>query len=466
MSITSRIRGWLRRKKAPPSTKNPLGPLREFVYLDDVSVYSILASRKGSIAAEFTERQTATLNSELGSALNVGIGGTGTKLDSRLRATEVQGSQVLRKAIIQTTFRELYNIERDSLALRSHVPQTVPELCELSELQRRLDRDGADNTWLIDPEALRRGDLLEVSVELEVDPIFRMVTIIGTFRELVEANQELFGPTVTAQLVEMQSVSRLLEALLVGLVPIRARLLDYMLLACDGHEVLVHRLLLDQLSPDGSIDSHPVFLAGVAQRELFWKDIRRVLFSRAQYTVFGRLGTPGLADTWHPVKVADVLSGLAPKFDEMVGEFSAKAEQALALAAAGQSLSANSEQADETRSDVVMKYVTGLLVHHQEAARSDLVDDIIRNTPLQQHWHRTVDGRRAVFAEVTRRIDRALEVETSGEVAYRLRQHVWLEDARAVRGSPPDAGVQARDELAVPQHGEKFLDTEVIAVYW
>jgi hypothetical protein len=47
------FRQWRRRWAA----KNEKGMLREFVYLDEVSVYSLIASRLGPIAAEFTDTQ-------------------------------------------------------------------------------------------------------------------------------------------------------------------------------------------------------------------------------------------------------------------------------------------------------------------------------------------------------------------------------------------------------------------------
>ena len=58
MRFTSRVRDWLRRPRRRPVTPSSDGLLREFVYLDEVSVYSILASRKGAIPIEFTENQT------------------------------------------------------------------------------------------------------------------------------------------------------------------------------------------------------------------------------------------------------------------------------------------------------------------------------------------------------------------------------------------------------------------------
>ena len=328
MSVVSRLCGWLRRAKRRRAPENPTGLLREFVYLDEVSVYSILASRKGGIAAEFTESQTASLSSEVGGLLSVGVDSTKAKLDSKLQASQVQGSQVLRKAVIQTSFKELYDIEHASLALSLPDPGRIPTVRTVVDLQEILKRPDR-SAWIIDPSTIRRGELLEVEVELHADPIFRMASIITTLQELVEDNEQLFGNDVFVQLPQMRSMARVLESLLVGLVPIRGRLVDYRSARIDGRDVLIHHLLLEGMPSDNRPKALPVFVVGVAERDLFWKDIRRILFSQAQYTIFCRLARAGVADKWRPVKVADVLAGIVPQFDEMVREFSEKASQAM-----------------------------------------------------------------------------------------------------------------------------------------
>ena len=313
MSISSRVRAWLRRLKPQKAPENLTGLLREFVYLDEVSVYSILASRKGAITTEFTESQTASLNSDIGGSVGVGFGGTKARFDSKVQAGHVQGSQVLRKAIIQTSFKELYDIEQASLALSPPDAHSMPTVKGLSNIEETLDSLAKDN-WLVDPTAMRRGDLLEVVVELEAESIFRMASVITTLQELMEDNEKIFGHAITTQLPQMRSMAQVLEGLLVGLVPIRGRLVDYVSASIGGRDVLIHHALLDQIDPATWPETHTAFVVGVAQRDLFWKDIRRILFSKARYTVFCRLATEGVVKTWHPVKAADVLAGIVPQF--------------------------------------------------------------------------------------------------------------------------------------------------------
>ena len=102
MKIVEDVKGWFKRGNRNRPRPISAEPLREFVYLDEVSVYSLLASRKGRISAEFTESQAASLNNEVGGSFNVGFGGLGSKLGGKSQTAQNQSSQVLSKAVIQT----------------------------------------------------------------------------------------------------------------------------------------------------------------------------------------------------------------------------------------------------------------------------------------------------------------------------------------------------------------------------
>ena len=463
MTIMSRLRKWLRRLKPQHVPVKPAGLLREFVYLDEVPVYSILASRKGGIATEFTESQTASLNSDVGSSLSVGLGGTKAKHDSEIRAGHVQSSQVLRKAIIQTSFKELYDIERASLALRTPDDDCIPKIDAAADLEERFDSLAKDG-WLVDPCEIRRGELLEVEIDLEADPIFRMVSVITTLRDLMEDNEHLFGNEITAQLPQMRSMAQVLEGLIFGLVPIRGRLVDYKSIRIDGREVLIHRLLLEQISSDTRPTIYPAFVVGVVQRDLFWKDIRRVLFSQSQYTVFCRLAIGGMSDSWHPVKVADVLAGIVPQFDELIREFSEIARRSI-IAEADASPTLVGQDAHAGAS-LICAYVELLVKHHDGTLEPDVIEDVIQSTSPEHDWFSSVDGRRPVFAEVTKRVDKALGVETSSEDAYHLRQLVMCNVELSRMQVPQASSGPGHDAVSVPDSRERFLDAEIIAIYW
>ena len=317
MSIASRLSNWFRHRKDRGLIEDAYRGRREFVYLDEVSVLSILASRTGRIATESTESQTSSRSSEVKGSLGVGLGGTKANLGTKEQSSQSEASQVSRKAIIQSSFKDLYDIEHSALALRPASMDHLPNVDSILDVERLLGSTEATGL-LVDPSTLHRGELLEVEVDLEADPIFRMATIITTFVGLMEDNEGLFRDAVPAQLPEIRSVARLLDNLLAGLVPIRGLLVDYKWIRLCGRDVLIHQALLRQMPAEVRCHAYPAFLVGVAQSDLFWKDIRRVLFSQARYTVFCRLATDGLADRWSPIKMADVFSGITSNFDEMI----------------------------------------------------------------------------------------------------------------------------------------------------
>ena len=463
MSLASWVKDWLRRTARRPVTSSSDGLLREFVYLDEVSVYSILASRKGAIPTEFTENQTASLHRDVGSSIGIGTGFINTRLDSKLHASELRGSQVLRKSIIQASFKELYEIEQTALALSPLGGDCVPTVHAIPDLESRLGREPKD-PWLVDPQTIHRGELMELQVELEADPIFRMTSIITTLRELMEDNEHLFGNEIAAKLPEMRSLARVLDGLLVGLVPIRGRLVDYRWTNIASRDVLVHQLLLDQLSPDTSLTVYPAFVVGVAQHDLFWKDIRRVLFSQAQYTVFCRIAVSGLANRWHPVKIAGVLEGIFPQFDELIRDFSEKASEAMHRTGDMQQTSTSHDE--QLWKGIMEEYAQLILAHHGRSLDSEVIDSMIHRISPEPDWLDSVDGRRSVFNKITQYLDNALEIQICGELAYRTRNAV-IQNAGApnslVHQTPHRDGHRS---ASIPGNHERFLDAEIIAIYW
>ena len=201
-------------------------------------------------------------------------------------------------------------------------------------------------------------------------------------------------------------------------------------------------------------------LVGVAEHNLFWKDIRRVLFGDGQYTVFCRLATGGLSNRWRPVKLADVLGDLVPHFDELISQCSEQASIAMRTAA-DQSL-AGTDPENSVSEKVIDEY-SGLLVKHHQGTQSP---DIRALIPTNDDWLSSVDDRRRVLAQVTSHIESAIGVTTPGDVAYELR----LEAMRkaGVETTLPSATLAApmQPVPASPSGEGKFLDAEIIAIYW
>ena len=463
MSLITRLKFFLGRFKNRRQLENTNDKLREFVYLDEISVYSILASRKDGIATQFSESQTASLNSEIGTSLGAGFGGSSAKLNAKVNTEQIHSSQVVRKAIIQTSFKELYDFEQSHLTFRSPNSECIPKITSLADLGRELEFLTKE-AWIVDPNELQRGRLFEVEVELKADPIFHMMAVITLLSDLLEDNDLLSENTNTTQLAEMQSIARVLENLLAGLVPIQGRLIYYKTAKIGERELLVHNFLLEQLSEDLEANTYDTFVVGVTQQDLFWKDIRRVLFSEARHTVFCRLGASGLKDSWQPVKVANVLTGIIPNFDRDFGNFTEITRQAMT---ASNPTNSQSRPVPEGKleASVLRSFATLLAQYHEATLEPKAVEKLINGTVAQKDWMKSVDSMRPVFFDLTKRLDDELAVKTPREVAFDLRQAAMK--VASPDGTPP---IQKPNGFKVEQGLEtsfgKFLDAEFVAIYW
>jgi hypothetical protein len=305
MNLFTRLRVWLRRWrwKQEFESQNDV-PLREFVYLDEVSVYSLMASRHGPIPAEFTDTQSVSSQEEIGSSLGASSVIAKAEFNSRMSTSQTQGSQVLRRSTVQTTFKTLYEqeLKSDSLAMRPiSEDMEPPEIVSLDDLiakREELESRG----WIVDPVKLMRGQLFEVEVRLEAEAIFQFSAVVSAVLEIVQDDPETFGIDRDETFDQVSAVNRVLEKLLVGLVPVRGHAEDYEVVELGGQEWIVHRRLLNVLAGTNSLTTSPLYVVGVAERSLFWKDIRRVLFSSARFRVLCRMGQDNLQKrlSWFP----------------------------------------------------------------------------------------------------------------------------------------------------------------------
>jgi hypothetical protein len=444
-------RRWRKAGKSQRST------LREFVYLDEVSVYSLTASQVGSIVTELTETQASSLQGEISS----GIGLTGpikAEVNSRLQSTEVQSAQVLRKAIIQSTFKELREITEKSGALRSCVVrggEQVPEVRTLEEVQR-IAADGPQ-PWAVESADLKRGRLIEMDVELEAEPIFRVAAVISSVLDIIQDDSAALGINDLGSLGSAQVVVRLLDKLLAGLVPVRGTVADYQAVEIDGTELLVHNELLAQLTQP--FQARPVSLVGVAQNALFWKDVRQVLFSGSSYRVMARLGRDGFQESWTPVKLADVVREVIPDFADGMD----KINQVL-LPAFSSDQRSRVISNEQSRMRVAIQTYLSLLEDRYgiKVAEADLRDAGLTGTPISSGPVTPIEWRR-LMAPVTEVVERQTNETIDREVAADYRAAAITAAGLLFPESMPRSSFEEANSI---EDSHRFLDSELVAVYW
>lgn len=67
-----------------------------------------------------------------------------------------------------------------------------------------------------------------------------------------------------------------------------------------------------------ALPTRPLEIVGVTEHLAYWKDLRRVLFSDAEFTILGRVARTGLQDIWTAIKLGDLFRVIAPDFDEQI----------------------------------------------------------------------------------------------------------------------------------------------------
>lgn len=452
---------WRQRRRDEPIAQRAM-ELREFVYLDDVSVTSLLSSRLGKLPSEFTDSLANTSTAEVNANAEANAAAIlKSRIGSRYEASWTENSQVLSKATIQATFKRLHEIEEQSLVLHPVLSSESPPGNE--KIQETLASGIIDNDthpWVVTTEDLRRGQLAEVEVELQADPAFRVSAIFTTFKELADESADLLGQIDRLSFEKAIELNRVLEKLMGGLVPLRCRIVDYEVISAGSQAFLIHRRVLEQLPEARRPATRPLYLVGVTEQSLFWKDIRRVLFSGARFRVLCRLNYVGLRATWSAVKMADVLGEVAPALKREIDIFGPGMLRLMAERNASHGRFMEPRLGALNTFGEQLAQHLGLELDDNDRRQIEILAsetaDLITSVP---------ESRKA-FTKIAEFLATrsSREIIDPGVVA-KLR--VW---ACQQHGLFP-GGSAARTETvafphAVDDDKDEFLDTEIVAIYW
>lgn len=444
-----RLQDWFRKWRRKQAAKRQKASLREFVYLDEVSVYSLIASRLGPIAKEFTDKEVASLKVDVSKV----IGGSG----------EVS-SQIVRKSIIQSTFKELYDYEEKSLILHPvkdnlKLP-SIQSIDDLLSLHESLAAQG----WILDPEKITRGQMLEMEVELDAEETFSVSTVAQALVDIVKDDLDLFGLASSGAFQQVTAMGRILEKLLVGLVPVRGSAVDYRVVNLREKEWIVHCRLLGQL-PDIDVPiQYPLFVVGVAEKSLFWKDVRRILFSKARFRILCRVASSGIQRSWSPVKLSHALGSVLPDVGKAVGNMG---PELIASVSRASPAKPDADRSMQLRRQALIHYGKLLANHYgydiseQELFESEVLTDERCNS------FDTIEGRRSAFNVIAALILERFDIPKDQFVIAQLRILALFDLGLDYSGEPmPLVNVDDAKPIANQADDDRFLDSEFIAIYW
>lgn len=450
---------WVRPRIRPSGdSSEDRRPLREFVYLDEVSLRSLLTSQLDTLPEAVTRAMSIAEESELtgriaGGSEHLAKGEVG----SRFKTANSNSIQTSRKAVAQTQFNEFRYSAWTPLSLTS--ASCVDESIAPEDLQN-------ESMHAVKVSDLARGTLLEVTVELAVDPVFQFGTMLTEWAAMAEDYPAMFGASAPTFLNETVPINKVLQRLLAGLIPIRCTAVDLVHVVIDGEAWLLKEGLARRLQLIGE----PVEFVGVTEHIGYWKDIRRVLFSDSTMTMMCRVARPGVQPTWTPVKLADLFRSVAP---ELVAQLSHASRAG--VGGTGSNTPSGDSQTVAQLVVAVLEYTraleegTGLRV----ASETGAVERALAHIQGQPN---SPTAQRMAFAEVRRAID-VPEADWTAEQDLVARQR-----ARAAAGipviegavvapfseqKPPTAGApNGQVEGGAPKACDKLVDVEVVAIYW
>lgn len=445
------IRRWIFREKPlaildRQVTKNPL---REFIYLDEVSLQSLLSSKNGEMTSTTSTEVTQSVEAESRTSTSITASGFGkAEAGSRFQTKNSSTLQTAKKATVQSWFRELDKIPNLRLV---ETVQQVQSFTINSELV------ACDNRSVcIREDEILRGHVVEFRVRLAADPIFHLVTIVSEMKAMAEDYPTMMtGNGGLEQFQELEGISRVLQRLLAGLVPVRAQIIDYVVVELDGNNYVAHVDAIRGLK----IDHKPLEIGCVTELDAYWKDIRRVLFSNAEFTMLCRVAKNGLSETWSPVRLADLLGQLAPNLSKQIDD------------AARIMFDAARHDAPSEAKDTAFR---GVLEHYANGFSAEVERDFCESDQfeIQREIARLASAGKSTTEQVgaLKQFDKFL----SGLSGQAIEPDKAVELRRMARDSAESSRVDATtiassaapDDHGSPNKGETFLDVEVVAMYW
>lgn len=438
-------------KEAPPKPVPTKDDLREFVYLDEVSLRSLLSSLTGDLRDSASEQSSDQLQAEVAGALKVGnaaLTGVESNVSSRFQTTSNSSIQTSRKATVQSWFKQFHELEGLRLIEVVQAKESAKEVTALLST--------SDTSLLIQGDQLSRGELVEFRVRLSADPVFRLGAMVSEFVGMADDYPEMFeaGGTL-ASLREAQPIGKILDRLLVGLIPIRAVAVDYSVVTVEGKKYVAHNGLIRNLG----LKTEPLQVVGVTEQAGYWKDLRRVLFSEAEVTLLGRISRSGIQAGWTPVKLADLFKETAPDLVAQIND-------------AGRSGTQFQQPSTSNSNDVrlaaaLVQYASAILAHKKRELSDAEKVELARTVESLQDRSSTVSGQHSAFAETRARI-----TELTGATVGAKRELAIREQARISSGLPLFPALTQNTETTTATstrpttEEENLIDVEIIAIYW
>lgn len=440
----------------PDPVVGTAGSLREFVYLDEVSVYSLTSAPDlpppvtMSESTSNTSGEAITANLEAGGAVlaKAAIG-------SELNSSRTGGKEVTRQFNIQSQFAGMHKMYGPTFLLTAGDSTRAPVAASRTgDLSVALERLKCERRAVREQD-LTRGALAEMRVALRPHHMFDITAFTRTAGNLIQKYPELVGVQDMAGISTGIQAGEFFTELMEDLVPIEGRAICYRVVTDgDGDRWVVDVTSLEATFTGEPVAAEPLRVVGVAENGAFWKDTRRILHSDSDFDILGRIARTGLQTDWTPVKVIDTFKRVVPS-----------AADGLLDAVDSLRNLAKHEKSNTDPSTLVLLAGTAfhqqLAAHHNVRAPGPSVLTMAALMELGGGLMESLSGLNRIADDF---YTQHQELDRDADVVAGLRQEAWR-GARELANQPDDfPHLTAVDEPHTKAH--PAVELEFIAMYW
>jgi len=393
------------RSKEKEENKNESKDLdnpRQFIYLDDLSVESLLASKgEGGITSQVTKEKSNEESEELRGDIGGSIGGIGSKVSaSKMQRNANRTASVNHFNLVQSQFTRLHNSDRIKF--------------------RTLDKES-------NIEDVERGDILEIEANISVNKLYRTSK---TFEYL----DDLF-PDEIGENHQIRSVMEKLSSLFEDSIPIvgKATSLD---MAKNGD-------IKENYDPD-----NPLTFVGNLKHELLWTDPANSLYGEEEFIVVCRVKAVKEDENTKSLKISEIIEPLMPKTADSFEEEMEKAVNAMETQISEYD-AINTNQGES----FLAKYSQELQKRYVEIGKEE--NKKLLQTTLQESGEFNNQSEKQYKKSLTEEFTDSYEEKTSTTIEPEER----LEIREKIRTENSDANTET-------EGSEKVVESEIIAIYW
>jgi hypothetical protein len=226
----------------------------------------------------------------------------------------------------------------------------------------------------------------------------------------------------------------------------------------SGKPYIIHNRILAQLPNEELPKCNDLYITGVTEEALFWKDVRRVLFSGSRYHILCRLNHAGLRSSWVPVKMVDVLRDIAPSLAKDVSDLEINMATQTPTSSGG-------DEGQRRLIAAAMDFGASLAREYGKTLNRDSLIKNLLEPYSTMTYQPDIETRREVFQAVANAVTEHVGISPDADTVARLREAA----IRAV-GLSLDGSIIANADLAggtaALEDPGTIIDSEIVAIYW